>query len=58
VYVKSSDLGSPSNGTELMRAFLPGRVLRRGRTLTACEAEIRTESGRLVAKALGNYKVG
>ncbi|MCS3878307.1 hypothetical protein GII30_07920 [Gordonia amarae] len=56
--MKSSDLGSPSNGTELMRAFLPGRVLRRGRTLTACEAEIRTESGRLVAKALGNYKVG
>lgn len=35
-----------------------GRVLRRGRTLTSCEAEIRTGSGKLVAKALGNYKVG
>ncbi|MFZ2239109.1 MAG: PaaI family thioesterase [Gordonia amarae] len=35
-----------------------GRVLRRGKTLTSCEAEIRTVSGTLVAKALGNYKVG
>lgn len=35
-----------------------GRALRRGRTLTACEVEISTGSGVLIAKALANYKVG
>ena len=35
-----------------------GRVLRRGRLLTNCEAEIVDPEGRLVAKALATYKVG
>jgi len=35
-----------------------GRPLRRGKTLTACEIDITTGSGTLVAKALANYKVG
>lgn len=35
-----------------------GRALRRGNSLTACEAEIVTASGTLVAKALATYKVG
>lgn len=35
-----------------------GRARRRGRTLTACEVEIGTASGTLVALALANYKVG
>ena len=42
MYVKTSDIGSPSGG----------------QSLTSCEAEIRIVSGTLVAKALGNYKVG
>ena len=35
-----------------------GRVVRRGRSLTCCEADVRGADGRLVAKALGTYKVG
>lgn len=35
-----------------------GRVLRRGRTLSACEIDITTEAGELVAKAIASYKVG
>ena len=35
-----------------------GRVLRRGRSLTNCEAEILDARGTLVAKALATYKVG
>ena len=35
-----------------------GRVLRRGRLLTNCEAEIVDPDGRLLAKALATYKVG
>jgi uncharacterized protein (TIGR00369 family) len=35
-----------------------GRALRRGRALTACEVEISTASGVLVAKALASYKLG
>jgi acyl-coenzyme A thioesterase PaaI-like protein len=40
--VKTLDISSPSSG----------------RTVTSCEVEIRTASGTLVAKALGNYEVG
>jgi len=35
-----------------------GRVLRRGRSLVNCEAEIIDPAGTLVAKALATYKVG
>ncbi len=35
-----------------------GRVLRRGRSLTNCEAEIVAQDGKLVAKALATYKDG
>ena len=35
-----------------------GRVIRRGKTLTACEVDIRGADGRTVARALGTYKVG
>lgn len=35
-----------------------GRVLRRGRSLVNCEAEIVDPQGTLVAKALATYKVG
>lgn len=38
--------------------FAEGRVVRRGRTLTACEVDIRGADGRTVARALGTYKVG
>jgi uncharacterized protein (TIGR00369 family) len=35
-----------------------GRVLRRGRSLVNCEAEIVDPDGTLVAKAIATYKVG
>ncbi len=35
-----------------------GRVLRRGRSLVNCEAEIVDADGTLIAKALATYKVG
>lgn len=35
-----------------------GRILRRGKTLTACEVDITTTTGTHVAKALASYKVG
>lgn len=34
-----------------------GRVLRSGRSLVFCEGEVRDESGELVAKALGTFKL-
>jgi len=34
-----------------------GRMLRRGRALVFCEAEIRNDSGELVAQGLGTFKV-
>ena len=33
-----------------------GRVLRQGRSILFCEAEVRTEAGELVAKASGLFK--
>lgn len=35
-----------------------GRVIRRGRTLTSVEVDVRGADGRTVAKALGSYKIG
>lgn len=35
-----------------------GRILRRGRTLSACEIDITTAGGTRVAKAIASYKVG
>ena len=35
-----------------------GRVVRRGRSLTCCEADVLGADGRIVARALGTYKVG
>lgn len=46
---------SSAHSTDLIAR---GRVLRRGGTLTSCEVDIVAPDGALVAKALGNYKVG
>jgi uncharacterized protein (TIGR00369 family) len=46
---------APAHATDL---FGVGRVLRRGRYLVNCEAEIVDSSGELVAKAIATYKVG
>ncbi len=35
-----------------------GQVVRRGRSLTCCEADVLGADGRIVARALGTYKVG
>src|SRR6478609_2061108 len=44
---------APARATELIGV---GRVLRRGRSLVNCEAEILDPGGTLVAKALATYK--
>ncbi|MEB3981153.1 PaaI family thioesterase [Mycobacterium sp. 663a-19] len=49
------DFMAPARATDVIGV---GRVLRRGRSLTNCEAEILDASGTLVAKALATYKVG
>ena len=49
------DFMAPAQATDVIGV---GRVLRRGRVLTNCEAEILDQRGRLVAKALGTYKLG
>jgi uncharacterized protein (TIGR00369 family) len=49
------DYMAPARATELIGV---GRVLRRGRSLVNCEAEILDPAGTLVAKALATYKVG
>jgi acyl-coenzyme A thioesterase PaaI-like protein len=49
------DFMAPAQATDVIGV---GRVLRRGRSLTNCEAEILDAEGRLVAKALGTYKLG
>jgi uncharacterized protein (TIGR00369 family) len=49
------DYMAPARATELIGV---GRVLRRGRSLVNCEAEIIDAAGTLVAKALATYKVG
>jgi uncharacterized protein (TIGR00369 family) len=49
------DFMAPAQATDVIGV---GRVLRRGRSLTNCEAEILDQRGRLVAKALGTYKLG
>ena len=49
------DFMAPARATDVIGV---GRVLRRGRTLVNCEAEIVDPAGRLVAKALATYKVG
>src|ERR1700757_2289180 len=46
---------APARATDVIGV---GRVLRRGRSLTNCEAEIVDLEGRLIAKALATYKVG
>ena len=46
---------APARATELIGV---GRVLRRGRSLVNCEAEIVDPGGTLVAKALATYKIG
>src|ERR1700753_979433 len=49
------DFMAPARATDVIGV---GRVLRRGRSLVTCEAEIVDPEGRLVAKALATYKVG
>jgi uncharacterized protein (TIGR00369 family) len=49
------DFMAPARATDV---FGVGRVLRRGRSLVNCEAEIVDPEGRLLAKALATYKVG
>lgn len=39
------------------RLTAEGRVLRNGRSLVFCEGEVRDEGGRLVAKAIGTFKL-
>lgn len=39
------------------RLTAEGRVLRNGKSLVFCEAEVRDPAGELVAKALGTYKL-
>ena len=49
------DFMAPARATDVIGV---GRVLRRGRSLINCEAEIVDPEGRLIAKALATYKVG
>jgi uncharacterized protein (TIGR00369 family) len=49
------DYLAPARATDLIGV---GRVLRRGRSLVNCEAEILDPAGNLVAKALAAYKIG
>ncbi|OBG47230.1 thioesterase [Mycobacterium alsense] len=49
------DFMAPARATDVIGV---GRVLRRGRSLVNCEAEIVDPGGTLVAKALATYKVG
>jgi uncharacterized protein (TIGR00369 family) len=49
------DYMAPARATDVIGV---GRVLRRGRSLINCEAEIIDLEGTLVAKALATYKVG
>jgi acyl-coenzyme A thioesterase PaaI-like protein len=49
------DFLAPARATDVIGI---GRVLRRGRSLVNCEAEIVDADGTLVAKALATYKVG
>jgi uncharacterized protein (TIGR00369 family) len=49
------DYMAPARATDLIGV---GRVLRRGRSLVNCEAEVITPDGDLVAKAIATYKIG
>jgi len=49
------DFIAPARRTDVIGV---GRVLRRGRSLVNCEAEIVDPQDRLTAKALATYKVG
>lgn len=49
------DFMAPARATDVIGV---GRVLRRGRSLVNCEADIIDAQGQLVAKALATYKVG
>lgn len=49
------DYLAPARSTDLIGV---GRVLRRGRSLVNCEAEVQRPDGELVAKAIATYKIG
>jgi uncharacterized protein (TIGR00369 family) len=49
------DYLSPARSTDLIGI---GKVLRRGRSLVNCEADVVLPSGELVAKAIATYKIG
>jgi uncharacterized protein (TIGR00369 family) len=49
------DFMAPARATDVIGV---GRVLRRGRSLVNCEAEIVDPEGTLIAKAIATYKVG
>jgi len=49
------DYLAPARSTDVIGV---GRVLRRGRSLTNCEAEIVNPRGTLIAKAIAVYKLG
>ena len=49
------DYLAPARSTDLIGV---GRVLRRGKSLVNCEAEVMLPAGDLVAKAIATYKLG
>ena len=49
------DFMAPARATDVIGV---GRVLRRGRSLVNCEAEVVDPQDRLIAKALATYKIG
>jgi uncharacterized protein (TIGR00369 family) len=49
------DFMAPARATDVIGV---GRVLRRGRSLVNCEAELVDPQDRLIAKALATYKIG
>jgi uncharacterized protein (TIGR00369 family) len=49
------DFMAPARATDVIGV---GRALRHGRSLVNCEAEIVDPQGKLLAKALGTYKIG
>ena len=49
------DYLAPAHATDLLGV---GRVLRRGKSLVNCEAEVLLPQGDLVAKAIATYKLG
>ena len=54
--IMTIDLSTSFIGTATGMLRAEGRVLRAGKTTIFCEGEARTESGELVAKAIGTFR--